>query len=270
MPIHLLRPALLALLIAAFSDAPAPAAEVVTPPAPALPENLTATESGLKYVITTKGTGPAVQPGQIVIVHYVGTFMDGSLLDSSRQRGQPYVFTLGMGRVIRGWDEGFALLRVGDHATFIVPPDLAYGPQRRGKIPANSTLRFDVELLDVKDYALGEVLLERMENRGVEAAETLFAELQAEKFKGIYVDQAQLRGLGYSQLSQQKIGGAIAFFRWNTALFPQSSVAHENLGEAYEKNGRRDEAIKAYEKAIALDPKNTSAAKELADLRAVK
>jgi G:T/U-mismatch repair DNA glycosylase len=237
---------------------------------PPLPENLTETESGLKYVITRNGTGPAAQPGQIVIVHYVGTFMDGSLLDSSRQRGAPYVFTLGMGKVIRGWDEGFALLRVGDQATLIVPPDLAYGPQRRGKIPANSTLRFDVELLDVKDYALGEVLLEYVENRGVEAAEKLFTELKAEKFKGIYVEQSQLRGLGFSLLSQQKFAGAIAFFRWNTELFPQSSGAHENLGEAYAKNGQRDLAMASFEKAIARDSKNVSAAKELADLKAAK
>lgn len=79
--------------------------------APALPADMTTTESGLEYAITSPGHGPAAKPGQVVIVHYVGTFMDGSLLDSSRKRGQPFAFTLGMGRVIRGWDEGFALLR---------------------------------------------------------------------------------------------------------------------------------------------------------------
>lgn len=242
-----------------------------TPPlaaAPALPEGLTTTDSGLKYVITSKGTGPAAKPGQVAIVHYVGTFMDGSLLDSSRKRGQPFVFTLGMGRVIRGWDEGFALLRVGDQATFIVPPDLAYGPQRRGPIPANSTLRFDVELLDLKDYALAEALSQSVESRGLEAAQRLFAELKAENFKDLYVNEGQLNGLGYSLLSQKKFPEALAFFQWNAELFPESANVYDSLAEGYAKNGQPDLAIQNYERALAIDPKNANAAKELARLKA--
>jgi hypothetical protein len=262
---------LLRFALLVFAPFAAPALHAQEPAAratPALPEGLTTTESGLKYVITSKGNGPAAKPGQVAIVHYVGTFMDGSLLDSSRKRGQPFVFTLGMGRVIRGWDEGFALLHVGDQATFIVPPDLAYGPQRRGPIPANSTLRFDVELLDLKDYALAEALSQSVESRGLEAAQRLFAELKAEKFKDLYVNEGQLNGLGYSLLSQKKFPEALAFFQWNAELFPESANVYDSLAEGYAKNGQPDLAIQNYERALAIDPKNANAAKELARLKA--
>lgn len=266
MKTHLVRLALLA-----FATLAAPALhaqEPAAPAAPALPEGLIATESGLKYVITSRGSGPAAKPGQVAIVHYVGTFMDGSLLDSSRKRGQPFVFTLGMGRVIRGWDEGFALLHVGDQATLIVPPDLAYGPQRRGPIPANSTLRFDVELLDLKDYALADALSQTVDGRGIEAAQSLFKELKDENFKGLYVDEGQLNGQGYSQLSQKKYAEALAFFQWNAELFPNSANVYDSLGEGYAKNGQPDLAIQAYERSLALNPKNANATKELARLKA--
>jgi peptidylprolyl isomerase len=230
---------------------------------------MTTTESGLKYVITSRGSGPAAKVGQVVIVHYVGTFLDGKLLDSSRQRGQPFAFTLGLGRVIRGWDEGFALLRVGDKATFLIPPDLAYGGQPRGPIPANSTLRFDVELLDLKEYALADVLLETLDVRGPEATQRLFEELKAEKFDGLHVDEGQINGLGYARLGKQKLAEAIAVFRWNVELFPGSANVYDSLGEAYAKDGRQELAIQNYERSLAINPKNANAEKKLAGLKSV-
>lgn len=109
------------------------------------------TASGLKYKITEKGTGKRAVPGASVSVHYTGTLKDGTKFDSSRDRGQPFSFKLGEGRVIRGWDEGVALLNVGDKAVFTIPPGLGYGERDMGKIPPNSTLVFDVELVDVKE-----------------------------------------------------------------------------------------------------------------------
>lgn len=110
------------------------------------------TASGLEYEITQKGKGTK-QPkaGDLVTVHYTGKFTNDTVFDSSVKRGQPIKFTLGVGQVIKGWDEGIALLHVGDKAKFIIPPDLAYGSQQRGPIPANSTLIFEVELIDVKE-----------------------------------------------------------------------------------------------------------------------
>jgi len=243
-----------------------PAARAQAPAATALPD-LTTTESGLKYAITSRGSGPAAKVGQVAIVHYVGTFLDGKLLDSSRQRGQPFAFTLGMGRVIRGWDEGFALMRVGDKATLLIPPDLAYGAQARGPIPGNSTLRFDVELLDLKDYSLADVLLETLDGRGLEATEKLFAELKAEQFDGLYVDETQLNALGYGRLRSQKLAEAIAILRWNAELFPGSANVYDSLGEAYARDGQRELAIKNYERSLAINPRNTNAEKMLAGLK---
>ncbi len=108
------------------------------------------TASGLKYTDLVVGTGPSPQRGQTAVVHYTGTLTDGTKFDSSRDKGQPYSFTLGRGEVIKGWDEGVATMKVGGRRKLVVPPVLAYGPVPRPGIPANSTLVFDVELLDVK------------------------------------------------------------------------------------------------------------------------
>jgi len=111
------------------------------------------TASGLKYKITKKGTGVKANPGDQVSVHYVGTLTDSAKtkFDSSRDRGQPLPFTLGSGQVIKGWDEGIALLHVGDVAILTIPSNLGYGEHAKEKIPANSTLVFEVELMDVKE-----------------------------------------------------------------------------------------------------------------------
>lgn len=110
------------------------------------------TASGLKYKITKKGTGVQPVNGDQVSVHYVGTLPDSAKtkFDSSRDRGQPFSFKLGAGQVIKGWDEGIALLHVGDMAILTIPSTLGYGERAQGKIPANATLIFEVELMDVK------------------------------------------------------------------------------------------------------------------------
>ena len=109
------------------------------------------TASGLYYIETQAGTGEQAKAGDVVSVHYTGTLLDGTKFDSSIDRGQPFEFTLGAGRVIKGWDEGIALMKVGGKATLILPSDLAYGNQAvGGVIPANSPLIFDVELLGIK------------------------------------------------------------------------------------------------------------------------
>ena len=109
------------------------------------------TESGLKYVITQEGVGENAKAGMTVVAHYNGTLLDGTKFDSSYDRNQPYEFVLGQGSVIRGWDEGFALLNKGAKATLYIPSSLAYGAQARsGVIKENSILKFDVELVDIK------------------------------------------------------------------------------------------------------------------------
>jgi len=109
------------------------------------------TESGLRYQFIQKGDGKQAEKGKTVSVHYEGSLESGKVFDSSYPRKKPIEFKLGIGQVIEGWDEGIALLKVGDKARFVIPSDLGYGPAGAGGvIPPNATLIFDVELMDVK------------------------------------------------------------------------------------------------------------------------
>ena len=109
------------------------------------------TESGLRYQFIQKGDGKKAEKGKTVSVHYEGSLESGKVFDSSYPRKKPIEFKLGVGQVIEGWDEGIALLKVGDKARFVIPSDLGYGPAGAGgAIPPNATLIFDVELMDVK------------------------------------------------------------------------------------------------------------------------
>lgn len=109
------------------------------------------TESGLRYKMIQKGDGKRAEAGKTVAVHYEGSLESGKVFDSSYPRKKPIEFRLGQGQVIEGWDEGIALLQVGDKARFVIPSDLAYGASGAGGvIPPNATLIFDVELMEVK------------------------------------------------------------------------------------------------------------------------
>ena len=109
------------------------------------------TESGLRYKMINKGDGKRAEAGKTVAVHYEGSLENGKVFDSSYPRKKPIEFRLGQGQVIEGWDEGIALLQVGDKARFVIPSDLAYGAAGAGGvIPPNATLIFDVELMEVK------------------------------------------------------------------------------------------------------------------------
>lgn len=109
------------------------------------------TESGLRYKMIQKGSGKQAESGKTVSVHYEGSLETGKVFDSSYPRKKPIEFRLGQGQVIEGWDEGIALLQVGDKARFVIPSYLGYGASGAGGvIPPNATLIFDVELMDVK------------------------------------------------------------------------------------------------------------------------
>jgi len=123
----------------AYAKQKAPAAKVVTLP------------SGLKYEDVKVGTGASPRKGQTAVVHYTGWLTTGKKFDSSRDRGQPFEFAVGMGQVIKGWDEGVATMKVGGRRKLTVPPQLGYGDAGAGGvIPPKSTLIFDVELLSIK------------------------------------------------------------------------------------------------------------------------
>ncbi len=96
------------------------------------------------------GKGQEAKTGDTVSVHYVGTLTDGKEFDQSRKRGQPFSFPLGQGRVIKGWDQGVVGMKVGGKRKLTIPPSLGYGDRGAGSIPPNSTLLFEVELLEIK------------------------------------------------------------------------------------------------------------------------
>ena len=113
--------------------------------------NVTTTPSGLIYVITRRSEGRNPRPGETVVVNYTGLLGSGVKFDSSLDRGQPFKFKLGLGRVIKGWDEAVEKLRVGEQATLIIPSKLGYGTEGAGDvIPPNSTLIFVVELMGIE------------------------------------------------------------------------------------------------------------------------
>ncbi len=131
----------------------APAAPAATP-TPLNPEKTVITESGLQYTEVVAGDGPQPQPGDIVSVHYTGTLQDGTVFDSSYDRGEPIRFPLGSGMVIPGWEEGIAMMNLGGQAILVIPPEIGYGEQGAGNvIPPNATIIFDVELVNVQPGA---------------------------------------------------------------------------------------------------------------------
>lgn len=107
------------------------------------------TESGLKYVDLVKGNDAIPQIAQTVTVHYRGILKNGKSFDSSYDRNRPFEFRLGVGQVIKGWDEGFSGMGIGGKRLLVIPPELGYGSRQVGSIPENSTLIFEVELLRI-------------------------------------------------------------------------------------------------------------------------
>lgn len=122
--------------------------QTVTPQEKTMPQAQTQT-SGLKIEDEVIGTGAEAVAGKEITVNYVGTLTNGTKFDSSYDRNQPFKFTLGAGQVIAGWDQGFAGMKVGGKRKLTIPPELGYGSRAAGAIPPNSTLIFEVELLNV-------------------------------------------------------------------------------------------------------------------------
>jgi len=118
---------------------------------PAVSGEPTKTASGLQFIDIKVGDGASPQTGQTVVVHYTGWLADGTKFDSSVDRGQPFSFIIGTGKVIKGWDEGVATMKVGGERRLIIPPDLGYGAGGYPPIiPGNAQLIFDVQLIEIR------------------------------------------------------------------------------------------------------------------------
>lgn len=106
--------------------------------------------SGLRYLVRAPGAGSPPSLGAQVVAHYDGFLLDGTKFDSSRDRGEPFVFRVGTGAVIKGWDEAFATMKPGEKRTLLIPWWLAYGEKGKGSIPSKATLRYEVELVEIR------------------------------------------------------------------------------------------------------------------------
>jgi peptidylprolyl isomerase len=225
------------------------------------------TPSGLTYLITKKGTGPLPQKGETVILNYTGTLTSGLKFDSSFDRNQPFAFKLGVGQVIKGWDEGVAKLRVGDQAILVIPGKIAYGPRGAGGvIPPDATLIFVVELLDIKAKSLTDVLGKTLSEKGVEAMIAEFQQLKSAPDPNLYVAESELNTLGYSLLRRKQVNEAIEVLKLNVEAYPQSANVYDSLGEAYLMRGDKEKAIENYRRALAIDPTMESAKEALKKL----
>ena len=229
------------------------------------------TASGLKYIVITKGTGEKAEAGKQVEVNYTGYLTDGNIFDSSIKRGVPFDFILGEGKVIRGWDEGIALMHTGDKFRFIIPPQLAYGERGAGGvIPPNATLIFDVELLSVNTPkpSIADTLLETIFDQGMDAAVKQYHHLYQTKKDQFNFNEGELNNLGLRLLSAKMGKQAIEIFKLNAESYPNSSNAFNSLAESYFLDGDKDLALQNFEKSAKLNPKNTYATLMIQKLKA--
>jgi tetratricopeptide (TPR) repeat protein len=200
-----------------------------------------------------------------VLVHYTGTLSNGVKFDSSRDRNEPIAFKLGAGRVIKGWDEGVAHLRVGDQAVLVIPPQIGYGARGAGGgvIPPDATLIFIIEVVDVKATSLAEVLSQTLQEKNIEAVVAQYRELKARGLGDIYTSESELNAMGYRLLAKDQVREAIEVFKLNVEAYPTSANVYDSLAEAYLAQGDKERAIENYKKALELDPRAENARKAL-------
>lgn len=228
------------------------------------------TSSGLKYIVKKVGKGKQAVKGKAVEVHYTGMLLDGKKFDSSHDRGEPIEFSLGKGQVIKGWDEGIALMKVGGEMRLIIPPDLAYGEKGAGDlIPPNSTLVFDVKLISVNHPKIPiiDTMLIVIFEKNVKKAIEVYYEIKDEDDGKYNFKESQLNTLGYQLLQGERNNDAIEIFKLNVKEYPKSFNVYDSLGEAYMVDGQVDLAVKNYEKSLKLNPKNDNAVEKLKILR---
>jgi hypothetical protein len=228
------------------------------------------TKSGLKYLVLTKGTGLHSELNKNVEVHYTGYLTDGKVFDSSVDRGEPIEFILGTGQVIAGWDEGIALMNVGEKLRLIIPSNLAYGEKGAGNIiPPNSTLIFDVELMGIGDPkpSINEALMDLVLADSIPKAISKYHELKKNNPNDYNFKESQLNSFGYQLLQVGKVDLALAMLKLNAESYPESANVYDSLGEAYMIKGNKDDAITNYEKSLKLNPKNKNAADNIKKLK---
>lgn len=241
-------------------------------------------DGGLLKKILEEGTGESPAPLDEVVAHYVGTLDDGTVFDSSRARGQPFKFQIGKRQVIKGWDQGFATMKKGEKAILRCAPDYAYGSGGQGKIPPNSTLNFDVELISFGpkkkekwEFTTQEKIDEanKLKTSGTEA----FKEKNYEKALQDYTEAADLVEVGdgtqelylacklnlaQTCINLQDFASAVTHASDVLKRDAQNVKALYRRGLARNHLGLSDEALVDLNEAQILDPENKSVKLEIA------
>jgi len=230
------------------------------------------TASGLKYIVMEKGNGPKAEAGKQVTVNYVGYLTDSTEFDNSYKRKKPIKFILGQRQVIKGWDEGIALMNVGDKFRLIIPPDLGYGETGAGNgvIPPNATLIFDTQLMGVGDPKppIADILLSTIYEKGIDSAVVLYHNLYAAKRNNYDFDEDQLNSYAFKLIDNGMYQFAIGLLNLNAETYPDSYIIYDGLGEAYMLIGNNASAVECFGKALKINPKDTNAEELLNRLNA--
>ena len=243
----------LALGIAAMSDGRM--LRAVAQDRPKIGETMT-TESGLVYKFTQLGKGPQPQPGDLMVIHGIGTLADGKEFWNTRTDGAPYEYTLGVDSVIRGFSEGMRHVREGDRVIITMTPELGYGARERTGIPPNSTLVFDYEILAVKPLSFARLLREAMAAGTVDEA---IAKANATpNLKDYYVSASSIQAAA-NAANRKEAGTNERVLALGLTLLPDAYQLHQALGRLQATRGDKPSAIKSYEAALKLNPKKTAA-----------
>jgi len=229
---------------------------------PKVGETIT-TESGLVYKFTQLGKGPQPQPGDLMIIHGIGTLTDGKEFWNTRTEGAPYEYTLGVDSVIKGFSEGMGHVREGDRIIITMKPELGYGARERTGIPANSTLIFDYEILAVKPLSFAKLMREAIAAGTVDEA---IAKAKATpNLKDYYVSASSIQAAA-NVANRKEPGTNERVLALGLTLLPEAYQLHQTLGRLQATRGDKPAAIKSYEAALKLNPKKTPA--EIRDFEA--
>jgi FKBP-type peptidyl-prolyl cis-trans isomerase len=210
--------------------------------------------SGLQYKFTQLGHGPAPKSGDLMIIHGIGSYTNGTEFWNTRTNNAPYEYTFGVDRVIGGFEEGMHFVHEGDRIVITMKPELAYGARGNGQIPGNSTLVFDYEILAIKPLTVAKLV------REATAAGKLDEELarvqKSPEFKDYYASPESLVSLA-TRANRTHPGDGEKILKFGVALLPHAYQIPQTLARLQAQNTNTVEALANYQTALKLNKKDT-------------
>src|SRR5262245_47772469 len=249
---------ILAVSCAVLATLPCPAPGQTAPePARKIGETVTL-PSGLQYKFTQLGKGPAPKTNDLMIIHGIGSYTNGSEFWNTRTNNALYEYTFGVDRVIKGFEEGMHYVHEGDRIVITMKPELGYGARGNGQIPPNSTLIFDYEILSIKSLTVARLV------RDATAAGKLEEELarvqKSPEFKDYYASPAGLVSLA-TRGERTHPGDGEKILKFGMALLPDAYQIPQALGRLQAQNTNTVDAIANYQAALKLNKKDTDASR---------